>query len=294
MPCRTANQSTEYIAPPFVGGKNAVADHECSRTNMICNQTDGDILHRILSILRICYPADSVPNCLHGINVEHRFHILHYHGQTLQSHSGINIFLGQFCIISVSVIVILGEYIVPHFYEAVTFTAHPAVRPAAAILDSTVIINLGTGAAGACPMLPEVVAFSVFIPVKTGDLLPRHTDFPGPDIVCFLILTVNGRVETLRVHACHFRQKFPAPANGLMLEIISKRKISQHLEESKMAGSLTHILNITCPDTFLAGGHSTSGRNLLPCEIGLHRCHSGINDQKTVIIVWHQRKTFHF
>lgn len=60
-----------------------------------------------------------------------------------------------------------------------------------------------------------------------------------------------------------------------------------------MTGSLSNIFNIAGPDTFLTGGNPSSRRNLLSRKIRLQGCHTRIDQQKTVIVMRHQRKAFH-
>ena len=86
--------------------------------------------------------ADLIPQSLNGIHVKDGIHILHHHGQTLQTHAGVDVFLGQLRIVALSVVVKLGKYIVPDFDIAVAVTAHRAVRLSAAVLFAPVVIDL--------------------------------------------------------------------------------------------------------------------------------------------------------
>ena len=142
-------------------------------------------------------------------------------------------------------------------------------------------------------MLPEVITLAILITVKTGDSLRSHTNLIYPDIKGLIILTVNRRIETLRLHTDHLCQELPAPGNGLVLEVISEGEIPQHLKESKMSCRLTYIFNIAGSDTFLTGSHPAAGRDLLSGEIGLQRCHTGINNQQRIIVMRYQRKAVH-
>ena len=201
MSCGTADQTAQHIASAFVGGHNTVTNHKGGGTDMVCNQTDGNVRCIILLIFHTCNGTDSVPDCLHGINIKYGIHILYNNCQSFQPHAGINILLGKLCIVAVSIVIKLGKYVVPDFHKSVAVAAYLAVRLSAAVLDASVIVNFRTGAAGTCTMLPEVIAVTVFIPVKSGNLLSGHADFLCPDIVCLIILTVNGRIQSVRVHA---------------------------------------------------------------------------------------------
>ena len=169
MSCSPADQAAQHIASSLVGGQDTVADHECSRADMIRDQADRHILLRIDLIFRPCDLADPIPDGLHGIDVKHSIHILHHYGQTLQPHAGINIFLRQLRVVPMSVIVELREHIVPYFHKAVALASHLTVGLSAAVLDTSVVVNLGTGTAGTCAVLPEIIAFSVLVPIEAGD-----------------------------------------------------------------------------------------------------------------------------
>ena len=106
--------------------------------------------------------------------------------------------LDQIGVISVSVIVELGEYNVPYFHETVTVTSYFTVRFATAVFFSAVIVNLRTWTARTGTMLPEVITLSSFrIAVKSCDSLCRNSDFFCPDIECFIILTINGWIQSV-------------------------------------------------------------------------------------------------
>ena len=134
-------------------------------------------------------------------------------------------------------------------------------------------------------MLPEVIRLT-----KPEDILCGNADLLVPDFKRFLIIFVNGGIQTVGLQTYHLGQKFPAPGNGLVLKVIAKGEIAQHFKISTMTGRLTNILNITGTDTLLAGADASSGRLHLALKIGLHGCHTGINQQQRGIVLWNQRK----
>ena len=83
MPGRPADQATEHIAAAFVGGQDAVADHEGGGADMVRDQADGHILLLVSLILCPGDLTDPVPDGLHGVDVEHGVHVLHHHSQAL-------------------------------------------------------------------------------------------------------------------------------------------------------------------------------------------------------------------
>ena len=82
-----------------------------------------------------------------------------------------------------TVVLELGEYVVPYLNVTVALTAHGTARLAAAILLTTVVVNLGTRTARTCAMLPEVILFA-----EAEDFLRWNTNFLIPDVECFIII----------------------------------------------------------------------------------------------------------
>ena len=103
----------------------------------------------------------------------------------------------------------LGKYVVPYLHKTVTVTTHFAVRAAAAVFFSAVVINLGAWSARSGTVLPEVIAFSVLIPVKTNNLLCRNSNLFIPDFDCLIILKLDGRIESVLLQSDDLRQKLP-------------------------------------------------------------------------------------
>ena len=156
----------------------------------------------------------------------------------------------------------LGKYVIPYFHITVAVTSYGTARFTTAVFFSTVIVNLRTRTARACAVLPEVVFFS-----ETEDSVSRNTNFFIPDIEGFIILFVYRRIQTVLIQTYHFGQKFPGPCDGFVFEVITKREVTKHLEESTVTGCLSYVLDITGTDTFLAGSHTGSRRNLCSGKI---------------------------
>ena len=157
MACRTAQQSSEHIASSLIGGHDAVGDHKGTGTDMVSDQTKRNILCLILLIRNSRQLCHLIEKCLNGIYRKDRIHILDDHRQTLQSHTGINVLLNQRGIVIMTVVVKLAEYVVPYFHISVAVTAYGTAGFSAAVFFTAIIVDLGTGAAGTCTMLPEVI-----------------------------------------------------------------------------------------------------------------------------------------
>ena len=85
-------------------------------------------------------------------------------------------------------------------------------------------------------------------------------------------------------------QEFPRPGNRLLLEVVAKGEVAQHLKEGAVAGSVAHVLDVAGADALLAGGDALAGRGHLAGEILLHRGHAGVDEQQAVVVLGNQRK----
>ena len=188
-----ADQTAQYIAPALVGRHDTVGNHECSGTDMVGDQTDGYILLFVFLVLRSEQARRPYPAVLCIVSTSKMESTsCTTTSQTLQTHTGIDIFLLQLGIVAVAVVLKLGKYVVPDLHVTVAVAAYGTARLAAAVFFSTVIVNLRTGAAGACTMLPEVVLFA-----KTENPVCWDADLLVPDIKRLVVLQINGRIQTV-------------------------------------------------------------------------------------------------
>ena len=229
---------------------------------MVSDQTDRYIVVMMNSIGFSGNFTDFISQGTQRIHIKDGIYILNNNGQTFQSHTGIDIFLLQSLIMTFPVIFKLGKYVVPYFHVTITVTAYGTARFATAVFFSTVIVDLGTRTARTCTMFPEVVFFS-----EAEDSVSRNTDFFIPDIEGFIILFVYRRIQTVFIQTYYFGQEFPGPCDCFVFEVITEREVTEHLKESTVTGCLSYVLDITGTDTFLAGSHTGSRRNLCSGKI---------------------------
>ena len=252
---------------------------------MVGNQTDGHVVLVILFVGLVSQIAHVLTQSVQGIHVKDGIHILHHNGQTLQAHTGIDILLLQGGVVAGAIVLKLGEHVVPHFHITIALATNLTVRAAAAVLLTAVVVDLRARAAGTCAVLPEVIRLT-----KTENTIGRNADFLVPNIKRLVILHVNRGIQTLGIQADDLGQELPRPSDSLVLEVITKREVTQHLKESTVTGGLTHVLDIAGTDTLLAGSHAGTRRNLCAGEIGLQGSHTCIDQQQALIVVRHQRE----
>ncbi len=280
--CCAAEQTAENIAAAFVGGQNAVADHEGGRADMVGDDTQRNVLLVALIVVSAGDLADAVGDVHNGINIEEAGDVLAYAGKTLETHAGVDVLLGEIGVVAFAVIVELGENVVPNFHEAIAVAAGLAVGLATAVFDSAVIVDLGAGAAGTGAVLPEVIGLA-----HTDDVVGGNTDFLGPYVESLIVIEVDAGIKSVGLKAYPFGrgEEFPAPCKGFALEIIAEGEVTEHLEIGAVAGGLTDVFDIAGADALLAGADSASGGLNFTGEVGLHGSHTGVDEKQRGVIL---------
>ena len=282
-----AQQAAQNVAAALVGRDNAVADHHNGGADVVGDNAQGNIGLIAVAVVLAGDLGHLVGDVAHGVNVEQRANTLYHARQTLQTHAGVDVLLLQLRVVAVAVVVELGEYVVPYLHVAVTVAADGAAGLAAAVLGAAVVVDLRARAARTGAMLPEVVLLA-----EAEDTLRCNADLLVPDLECLVIVNVDGRIQAIRVNADPLRtgQEFPAPVNGLALEVVAEGEVAQHLEEGAVTGGLANVLDIAGADALLAGGNAVARRLLLAGEERLHRRHAGVDEQKRRVVLRDERK----
>ena len=282
-----AQQAAQHIAAALVAGQHAVAHHKHGGTDMVGDHADGNIVVLILAILFARDLFHMMQHALHGIDLEQVAHALHYAGQALQAHAGINVGLCQALVVALAVGIELAEHQVPDLHVAVAVTAHMAIGLAAAELGAAVKINFRAGAAGAGAMLPEVIFLA-----KANHVVGRNANLLGPDIVSLIVLFVNRNEQLIlgNGHPVIGGQKFPCPGDHFFFKVILKAEVAQHFKKGAVAGSDAHILNVRGADALLAGGHAVAGGLFLAKEPLFHGGHAAVDQQQAGVVFRHQGK----
>ena len=117
--CCTSEQSAENVSSACVGSGNAIAYHECGASDVVGDNTEGNVGLFIFLIIYACNAADVLHYVLNGIYLEEVVNALHSAGKTLKAHTCINVLVSHFSVVAVSVAVELGEYQVPYLDNSV-------------------------------------------------------------------------------------------------------------------------------------------------------------------------------
>ena len=165
---------------------------------MVGDNADRDVVLRIVSVLFTRNSADVINYLADGVDLEHIVNALHYASKTLKTHTGVDVLLRELGVVALTVVVELGEYVVPDLHKAVAVATGLTVGRAAAIFDSAVEIDLGARSAGARAVLPEVVSLA-----ETNDSLCGNADLIVPDVESFFIVFVDGGPQKKCNFACN-------------------------------------------------------------------------------------------
>ena len=74
----------------------------------------------------------------------------------------------------------------------------------------------------------------------------------------FVIAGKDGKPEALGIHSELIYQQVPRELDGILLEVVTKRKVAEHLEERVMPGGLSDLIQVVVlsagSNTLLRGG----------------------------------------
>ena len=282
-----AQQTAQDIAASLVRGQHAVADHHDGRADVVGDDAQGDVHIVAVAVVRARETGDLVGDVHHGVHVKQRIHALTHDREALQTHARVDVLLHELGVVAVAVVVKLGEDVVPDLHIAVAVAARGASRLAAAVLLAAVIVDLGAGAAGTRAVLPEVVLLA-----ETHDALGGDADLVAPDVERLVIVHIHAGVQAVGINLQPFgaREELPAPGDCLMLEVVAKGEVAEHLEIRAVAGGLADVFDVARTNALLAGADAVARRLLFALEVGLHRRHAGVDEQQRRIMLRDERK----
>ncbi len=282
-----AEQTAQHVAAALVGGENAVADHKGRRADVVGDDAERHVLRVRLAVMRAGDLAHLVGDVHHGIDVEEGVHVLADDRETLQTHAGVDVLLGELGVVALAVVVELGEHDVPDLDIPVAVAPHGAAGLAAAVFLTAVIVDLGAGAARTAAVLPEVILFA-----EAENALRSDADLVVPDVPGLVIVEIDARIQPVGIDADPVGrgQKFPRPVDGFALEVIAEGEVAEHFKVGAVARRLADILDIGRADALLAGRHAAARRLFLSGEPRFHGAHAGVDEQKRRVVAGDQRE----
>ena len=124
---------------------------------------------------------------------------------------------------------------------------------------------------------------------KSGDLLP--------EIESLVVIDIDGRRKPILRQAERFRDELPGQLDRHILEVITEREISEHLEEGVVTRGVTDVVEVVvlaaCTHAFLRG-HRPLVRTLLYArEHVLELDHARVREHERRVVPRNERRRRH-
>ena len=262
---------------------------------MVGHHAHGHVFLRIRPIRRAGHRGNGLYHGLEDIGVIVGRLALKSHAKTLEAHAGINDTGRQILQAAVGLAVELHEHEVPDFDDLRVVVVHhvPSGHLGLLFLAAQVDVDFGARSAGPCiAHLPEVIVL-----VAVDDMVFRKELFPiGSRLVVaaqplFGTSLEDGGIEVVRIQFQHVHQVFPCPGDGLFLEIIAERPVTQHLEHGVVVRVVSHFFQVIVlsADTqaLLRVGHALPLRRMVAQNDVFELVHSRVGEHQRGVIFYH-------
>ena len=187
----------------------------------------------------------------------------------------------------------LHENEIPNLYDLRVVFVHEVLAGhfGLFLVGTDVDMNLRAGAAGTLVAhLPEVVFLRPAQDTVLADML-----FPiiiGLHIhleTLLLVAAENGDIEPVFIDFHHLGEEFPTIGDGLLLEVVAKTPVAQHLEHSVVVGVVAHLLEVVVfsadAQALLRVGGSRPRALLVTEEDVLELVHAGVGKHQRRVVL---------
>jgi len=186
----------------------------------------------------------------------------------------------------------LHEHQVPDFDEAVAFCIGRA-RRATCNMGPVIVEDLRARTAGAnIPHLPEVIR-----PGDAHDLALGQPRDPLPQIECLIVIDEHRHHQPIGGQAELACDQIPSKLDRPILEVISERKVAEHLEEGVMARGIADIVEVIVlaarAHAFLRRHRARIGGLFEPGKDVLELHHPRIGEHQCRVVARHKRRGGH-
>ena len=279
-------ETTQDVATPQVAGRDAIADQLRHGTAVVSNHLERR-LSRIIELVVV--DTGTISRCLDQRKNQIRFvvvgHLLKNLSHPLQTQSRIDVPVRQRRETPLSVAVVLHEHQVVELDEAVIVFEVDALITQFRL---EVVVDLRTRPTGSRrTRCPKVIGF-----IHADDPLGVHPHHISPNLFSLIVFSEDAHHQMLGINAVHLRTQLPSPLNRLLLEVIPKGKIAEHLEKRVMPRRTTHVLDVIGANALLTTRGPRCWPLLLTKEHRLKRQHPSNGEQHRWIL-WNQRRTCH-
>ena len=292
---RTAHQTAQNVAATLVRGGHAVSNQHQRRADVVSHHahTHVVLVALVLSGLRAVVLLtgqlrSSVQNGANLVGLVEVLNTLQQHGKTLNAQTGIDVLLRQITqnleviLTDALATLVLHEHKVPNLNVTVIVSRRAAFLT---VRGATVVEDLRVGACGAGLTGGPVV----FLHAHTLNTLSREAHLVVPNVESLIVTLINGDPQALRIQAetaliLRGGQQLVSKRNRLLLEVITKREVTSHLEEGTVTRSLTDLFNVQGADALLHAGRAGERRGLTAQEVGNERHHTGDGEHSAGLV----------
>ena len=292
---RAAHQAAQNVAATLVRGGHAISNQHERRTDVVGHHAHAHVVlvALVLGGLRaVVLLAGELGRCIqhgaHLVGLVEVLDALQQHGQTLNAQAGIDVLLRQ---VAQNLEVVLADALatlVLHEHEVPDLDVAVVVSRRAAFLTvggAAVVENLGVGACGAGLAGGPVV----FLHAHALNTLGREAHLVVPNVEGLIVTLINGDPQALRIQAettliLRGGQQLVSKRNRLLLEVITEREVTSHLEEGTVTRSLTDLFNVQGADALLHAGRAGERRGLTAQEVGNERHHTGDGEHSAGLV----------
>mmetsp|Transcript_1474 Transcript_1474/g.4793 ORF Transcript_1474/g.4793 Transcript_1474/m.4793 type:complete len:801 (-) Transcript_1474:135-2537(-) len=213
-------------------------------------------------------------------------------GHALESGARVNVLGRQLPEFATCLFVVLDEHNVPNLKHVGVVHVDQLRHTTAP--DAVIVYLTARPTRTLVAHLPEII-----LGVKRQHAFLRQVlapDVPGLKVrpqTKTLVPSKVRRVQSVLVHPVHLRQKPPCHSNCLLLEVVPKRPVAQHLEHGVMVRVLADIIQVvvlaTCSDALLRVARpfefgETTGGIRRPQEDGFVLVHTCVSKQQRRVV----------
>ena len=159
-----------------------------------------------------------------------------------------------------------------------------------------IVENLGARAARAgVAHGPEVVGSvrRAFVVADTDHTFSRNPDFPGPDVIGFIIAGVDRDPEFVLGQVQDRGQESPGEGDRITLEVIAEAEVTQHFKEGVVTSGITDVFQVIMlaagAYALLAADSAGVGALFLAQKAVLELVHPRVSEQQGWVVARNQR-----
>ena len=288
-----AQDAADDVARLGIAGQLTIGDAERDGAHVVGDHTHSHIGIVVLAIALATDVANLANKWLEHVGVVVRLLALKSHAKALKAHAGVDHIERQRLKAAVCLAVILHEHQVPDLNHLRVVLVDQLTTGHLGLLLVTAQVDVDFAARAAwagVTHLPEVV-----VAVAIDDVVGRKVLLPVASGLVVTLQTLRGialkygSVEVGGVKVKHVDQKLPTPVDGLLLKVVAKRPVAQHLKHRVVVGVVTNFLQVVVlaahAKALLRVGDTPPLRLLVAQNDVLELVHTGIGKHEGRVVL---------